>query len=83
MGVSENRGTPFGGPYTKDPTIGGTILGSPIFGNYHLEKDYKGFYYEEPYRRGVYQCGACSVYSNVSLKASSSELDVISTLRHL
>ena len=33
MGVSENRG---GGPYYKDPTILGTILGSPIFGNSHI-----------------------------------------------
>ena len=34
-GVSENRGTLFWGPYNKDPTISGTRLGSPIFGNYH------------------------------------------------
>ena len=27
------RGTRFGGPYNKDPTIEGTIFGSPIFGN--------------------------------------------------
>ena len=27
----------FGGPYNKDPTIWGTILGSPIFGNSHIE----------------------------------------------
>ena len=33
MGVSENRGTLFWGPYSKDPTIQGAILGSPIFGN--------------------------------------------------
>ena len=26
MGVSENRGTLFGGPYNKDPNISGTIL---------------------------------------------------------
>ena len=32
MGASENRGTLFGGPYNKDPTIWGTILGSPILG---------------------------------------------------
>ena len=25
-----------GGPYNKDPTIWGTMLGSPIFGNPHL-----------------------------------------------
>ena len=37
MGVSENRGTLFGGPYNKDPTIYGTILGSPIFGNSHIK----------------------------------------------
>ena len=30
------RGTVFWGPYNKDPTIQGTILGSPIFGNSHL-----------------------------------------------
>ena len=33
MGVSENWDTLFGGPYNKDPTIQGAILGSPIFGN--------------------------------------------------
>ena len=33
MGVSENRGTSFWGPYKKDPTIWGIILGSPVFGN--------------------------------------------------
>ena len=27
------RGTLFWGPYNKDPTIQGTVLGSPIFGN--------------------------------------------------
>ena len=26
-----------GGPYTKGPTIWGTILGSPIFGNSHMD----------------------------------------------
>ena len=36
LGVSENGGTLFGGPNNKDPTIWGTILGSPIFGNSHL-----------------------------------------------
>ena len=30
------RGTLFWGPYNKDPTIRGTFLGSPIFGNSHL-----------------------------------------------
>ena len=35
MGVSENRGTLFWGPSNKDPTIWGTMLGSPIFGNSH------------------------------------------------
>ena len=29
----------FGGPYNKDPTILGTILGSPIFGNSHMTVD--------------------------------------------
>ena len=32
VGVSENRGTLFRGPYNKDPSIYDTILGSPIFG---------------------------------------------------
>ena len=37
MGLSENSGVPcFGGPYKKEPTIYGTILGSPIFGNPHI-----------------------------------------------
>ena len=36
MGVSENEGTLFWGPYNKVPTIWGTILGSPIFGNPHM-----------------------------------------------
>ena len=30
------RGTLFWGPYNKDTTIWGTILGSPIFGNSHI-----------------------------------------------
>ena len=30
------RATLFWGPYNKDPTMKGTILGSPIFGNPHL-----------------------------------------------
>ena len=30
------RGALFWGPYNKDPTISGTILGSPIFGNSHI-----------------------------------------------
>ena len=37
MGVSQNRGvTVFEGPDNKDPTIWGTILGSPIFGSPHI-----------------------------------------------
>ena len=36
MGLSENWVTLFWGPCTKDPTIKGTILGSPIFGNPHV-----------------------------------------------
>ena len=32
----ELRGTLFWGPYNKDPTFQGTILGSPIFGNSHI-----------------------------------------------
>ena len=31
------RGTLFWGPYNKDPTIQGTISGSPIFGNSLLD----------------------------------------------
>ena len=34
--VSQNRGTLFGGPYNKDYSILGSILGSLILGNYHL-----------------------------------------------
>ena len=30
------RGYLIWGPYNKDPTIQGTILGSPIFGNSHV-----------------------------------------------
>ena len=37
MGVSHNKGTLNWGPYNKDPTIWGTILGSPIFGNPHMK----------------------------------------------
>ena len=33
MGASENWGTLFWGPYSKDPAIPGTILGSSIFRN--------------------------------------------------
>ena len=36
MGVSENGGTLFGGPYNKDPTIWGPTFASPIFGNSHI-----------------------------------------------
>ena len=37
MGLSKNKGyLNLGGPYNKDPTIKGTILGSPIFGNPHM-----------------------------------------------
>ena len=32
MGVSQNRGIPFGGPYKKDYSILGSILGSPYVG---------------------------------------------------
>ena len=37
MGVSENWGTLVWGPCNKAPTIWRTILGSPIFGNSHIE----------------------------------------------
>ena len=37
MEFPKDRGVPyFGGPYSKDPTISGTVLGSPIFGNSHM-----------------------------------------------
>ena len=36
MGVSEKKGYLICGPYNKDPTIWGTIEGSPIFGNSQL-----------------------------------------------
>ena len=36
MGVFENTGTLFRCPCNKDPTIQGTILGSPIFGNLQI-----------------------------------------------
>ena len=29
-------GVPFGGPHNKDYSILGSILGSPILGNYHM-----------------------------------------------
>ena len=35
-GFPKIGGTLFWGPYNKDPTIEGTILGSPIFGNSHF-----------------------------------------------
>ena len=34
-------GTFFRGPDDKDPTIWGTILGSPIFGNSHLHTEHR------------------------------------------
>ena len=43
MGLSENWGALFWGPYNKDPTIEGTILGSPIFGNPHIVAAFEGF----------------------------------------
>ena len=36
MGVSENWGYLILGSFNKDPTIDGTRLGSPIFGNSHI-----------------------------------------------
>ena len=41
MGVSENEGTLFWGPYNKDPSIWGTRLGSPVFGNSLMWKSRK------------------------------------------
>ena len=37
------RGTLFGGPYNKDATIMGTILGSPILKNPHKGLGLQGF----------------------------------------
>ena len=34
-GSSQNEGNSFEGPYNKDYSIGGSILGSPYSGNYH------------------------------------------------
>ena len=34
--LPKTGGTLLWGPYNKDPTISGTILGSPIFGNRHI-----------------------------------------------
>ena len=39
MGVFENRGTSFWCPYNTDPTILGSIFGSPIFGS-HMRESY-------------------------------------------
>ena len=36
LGVSQNGGTLFGGPYNKDYSILGSKLGPPILGNYHF-----------------------------------------------
>ena len=44
MGVSENKGYLISGPYNKDPTIWGTILGSPSFGNPHVGLGFEGFW---------------------------------------
>ena len=44
MGVSENRGTSFWGPYNKDPTILGSMFGSPIFGNSHMRESYPAIF---------------------------------------
>ena len=37
VGLSEDKGYLFCGPYIEDLTVQGTILGSPIFGNPHVE----------------------------------------------
>ena len=42
------RGKLFGGPYNKDPTIYGTILGSRIFGNSQIDLGYSTDIYVEP-----------------------------------
>ena len=65
MGVSENRSTLFWGP--KDPTIQGTILGSPIFGNSHVEtQKVKALNAKPPTRRtprgSQRRCGCAGCY---------------------
>ena len=35
--LPHNGGSSAWDPHNKDPTIWGTILGSPIFGNSHIE----------------------------------------------
>ena len=40
------RGTLFWGPYNKDPTISGIRLGSPIFGNSHMDSGFGGLGFE-------------------------------------
>ena len=37
----------FGGPFRKDPTIMGTILGSPLFGNSPMRRTLKGLGFED------------------------------------
>ena len=36
MGLSQNQGYNSGGPYNEDYSILGSMLGSPIWGNYHM-----------------------------------------------
>ena len=36
VGISQNKGYLVGGPYNKDYSILGSILGSPILGNYQV-----------------------------------------------
>ena len=38
MGGSQNQGYHFGGPRNKEYNILGSILGSPILGNYHMSE---------------------------------------------
>ena len=62
MGVSANWGTLLWGPYNKDPTIEGTILGCPIFGNSHITT---GFFQRFHKGSAILQerlTGFCSVY---------------------
>ena len=44
MGVSQIRGTLFRGPYNKDYSILGSILGSPYFGKLPYSKPKKELY---------------------------------------
>ena len=64
----ELRGTLFWGPYNKDPTFQGTILGSPIFGNSHMKAPTNTHKtpYSSPYRL-IDPCRALRLSSGIGL----------------